>query len=290
MADPIFQQATVTKGNFYSWLKSLLTSNGWTNVSSNPTTDYDVFTSAGTDGTRNLVIQMRDGDGGTTKLSATNYTAIQMRQPKTYTPGVNGASGTFGYSSSWGVLEVIPSNTVTTSSNLTVYYNCNANRCIVVVQPPTSISNTASVLWFGLPEQGNFYMQEPNSVGLVLANNNHSGIINGGGYVWASDNPVEYVPATGNSTPSVYTQLAPRNPNSAGNFLLSDIFYGDATVGLRGKLSGVYMLPNQGVSNLDTLTLGSSVYTVFILHTGSNGSYSGYDSFASSAVIAVRTA
>ncbi|MNU03231.1 hypothetical protein D3C72_2471820 [compost metagenome] len=66
----------------------------------------------------------------------------------------------------------------------------------------------------------------------------------------------------------MYCLLAPRNPNAAGLYSLSDMKYGSTAESYRGKLSGLYALPSGNVNNGDVITQGAKKYRVTVAAPG----------------------
>ena len=64
-----------------------------------------------------------------------------------------------------------------------------------------------------------------------------------------------------------FYMLTPKNPDVNGNYNISELYFGNTNIGLRGKLDTFFILPNQNIVNKDTLTVNTTTYKVFITST-----------------------
>ena len=273
MADYVFTKGTALKKDMFTKIVQLFTSAGWTNVSSNPTTDFTVLHSKGESDDKDLFIQLRAFNTAetTTSIETTDTNAMSYRFIEGYEAGADGASGTFTRPTEvWTPLYIAPSTTsVNREVELEYYYSINKNRLIIVIETPVSVNLAPILLYLGLPDTT--YTTESGSRGVIFGasaypkTNNTINISN------ASDG-LPSDPASSNRTP--YVTLAPKNPNSAGLFTLSEILYGNTTEGIRGKLTGIYQMPNGNVNNGDTIVIGSKEYRVVATHIISGSSFS----------------
>jgi len=99
--DYIFQTGTVQKSGVYQFIIDKLKTAGWSDISSNPSTDYVVLKSTGNTGDKILLIQLRPGNASSNANSTvtTQYCQMSYRLIDSYTPGAAGVAGTFGRSS-----------------------------------------------------------------------------------------------------------------------------------------------------------------------------------------------
>jgi hypothetical protein len=279
MPSYVVTQGTCTKGQIFQTLVNAMISAGWQNVSSNPSTDYAVLQSTGTSGNMNLVIQLRSLNAGGTVDSATtdNATTMSYRLVGGYTPGSGGASGTFARNTTqapWRELCICSNNTTTPGKNTIVNYKYFANKNFIVftIEYPSGTNTYPSVFWIGIPDIT--YCTESGSRGLLVAQVNQA-VVNGS--VDITDTPADIAANTGTGLLTygmpIYTTLSPKNPNSAGQYMISDMFYGDTTVGVRGKLTGIWALPNQNILTGDTITIGSNTYYALVCTSYGNNSF-----------------
>lgn len=277
MNDVIFSKMTIKKSEIYQTIKNLLIDAGWVNLSSNPSTDYDVFNSSGVSGTKNLFFQMRSLDSsGSNDITTTDYTFCSMRFIDNYMPGANGTSGTFGRpSASWIQWPLFNSNsTISLTTSIDMYYHVNKNRLIFTLEPPIAYGTNAapipslpSVHFIGLPD--NALVDEIDSRGLIFAPSTNKDFT-------ASKNIMinspSYKSSTASITQSVYSNLSPTPINSANKTIISTIAYGDAmSEGIRGYIDGIYVLYAGGVQCYDTLSTATQTYRVYVTDQSGTG-------------------
>ncbi|MGD2351927.1 MULTISPECIES: hypothetical protein [Bacillus subtilis group] len=280
----LFQTGTATKTELYGVMKNLLLQAGWINVSSNPATDYDVFKSTGETGDKELVFQTRPYYGtstaGVNNIESTDFHYGGIRLIGGYTPsGTSGTSGTFDRTLTNEGWKNLPfACTVTTQSfdkntPVTYRYSVNKNRLIFVTEYPPALNTPPCMFYIGIPDET--YCSEPKSRGLLYLTS-CQGVVTSSVYI--TDNAGEVASQLSSKSMGTLCQLAPKNPNSAGNFTLSEIFYGDSSEGVRGKLTGIFALPTQNIANGDIIVQGGQEYLVVV-----NGT-SGNDMFPSKAI------
>lgn len=269
----VFVKGTCLKSDLYDTIKNAMIAAGWQNVSSNAGTDYDVLTSTGETGDKQLVFQMRPLPvaGGTASVITGNNHAASIRLVGGYTPGTGGVAGTFDRTTAaepWRALYFAAAATsVTIDKGTTVSYVMfvNKNRVVVNISYPPAINVPPCTIWIGMPDDT--YCSEPRSRGLLLAcSANSSGALS---TIQATDNAGELASSASSVPRNFYTRLAPKNPNSAGKYTISEIFYGDDGEGVRGKLTDVFALPSQNILHGDTITVGTRDY--FVIVNGTSG-------------------
>jgi hypothetical protein len=273
MANPyIFTTGTCTKKDIYGIIKSTMIAAGWTNISSNAATDFDVLSSMGKDGTKNLVIQMRaTNTTGANDTTTTDYCLASYRLINSYTPGAPLTAGIVGRTAeTWNALSIAPgiaTDTISKDTPVTYRYYADASKLIMQLEYPVALGKGPVVLFIGLPDTT--YCSEPNSRGLLVASSANANTANS---VHITDQPGELAATTASSVRGNICNVTYKNPNSAGKYLLAEIFYGNATEGVRGKLDGLYAIPNQNVLNGDNIVIGTETYYVAICNsTGNNG-------------------
>jgi hypothetical protein len=282
MPSYVVTQGTCTKAQIFQTLVNAMISAGWQNVSSNPSTDYTVLQSTGTSGNLNLVIQLRQTDNsGSNDITTTDGAQyISYRLVGGYTPGSGGASGTFARNTTqapWRNICICSTSTPNRNTTVNYKYFANKNFIVFSIEYPSGTNTPPSIFWIGMPDIT--YCTESASRGLLVAQAN-SAISSG--TVDITDTPAD-IPANSGAGEqsyrmSTYTTLSPKNPNSAGQYMISDIFYGDANVGVRGKLTGIWTLPAQNILSGDTITIGTNTYYVLVCQ--STPSYSSFGSLA----------
>jgi hypothetical protein len=285
MPDYIFSTEQVAKKDFYNWFLNKMIEAGWRNISSKPDTDGDVLQSTGEDGNRNLILNVRPGNTngytgiGSNPITTTDYNVMSYRLLNDYTPGAAGTSGTSSRplaSRAWEPFYVVPTSAqVPKDTMLTVRYNVNKNRMIMLIETPSAVGVAPILYYIGLPDET--YCSEPNSRGLLVAAtayNKYSGSV----HISDTVGELASIGATAGISNNTYQTLAPKNPNASGKYVISDIFYGDSTIGFRGKLTGVFALPNQNVLNGDIIKIDTKQYYVAVCQSA------GYNAFGSLAL------
>lgn len=264
MSKYIFTTGTCLKSEMYDTIKNTMISAGWANVSSNPNTDFDVMTSTGEDGTRKLCIQMRplhtNGSAGSSVITSDGNMA-SYRLVGGYTPGNAGSAGTFLRSSeSWELLCITPSATsMPKETTLNYKFNANKNRVIFVIEYPLPFNVAPLVFYIGLPDI--VYTSEPDSRGLLVISTSSFKASN---YVHITEAVAEMPPNPASTTRPIQCTLSPKNPNSDGKIMLSKMYYGNATEGQRGMITGIFALPNSGISTGDIVTIGTRKFYVVV--------------------------
>ena len=119
---------------------SLMKSAGWTDISSNPATDFIVMNSKGESGDANYCFQMKVPIGAPYD--------IQIRLSGTYTPGAPGSAGVFAVpTAAWFTVGMAgkSANYSIPNANLTdmmqdLFYNIDKDCCRFVTAPPLTTS------------------------------------------------------------------------------------------------------------------------------------------------------
>lgn len=279
MSDYIFVSEKCLKKDIYSFLVDKLIEAGWENVSSNPNTDFDVFYSTGMDGDKNLYFQMRPtNSNNTNSIIDTDYCLMSLRLISNYTPNEQGKSGTFERDrESWRDVYLAPvsnSTRINYETEVTIYYHVNKNRLIFSIVYPIATGINPVTHYIGIPDE--IYVLEPDSKGLLYVSSTSNPAGNNG--VLITDNIYSVTGSTSAVTRSVYFNLAPKNPNADGYYFLSEALYGNSSEGIRGKLTGLYFLPNENIISEDIIQIGEKSFKVIV-----NGNY-GNNGFPSHAV------
>lgn len=373
MTDYIFSSGSCLKKNLYDTILNLFTNNGWTNISTNERLDSVVLSSPGTEGNRNLILQLRPNNGGdvATDVRTTDGHIMGLRLIKEYVPATNITAGvyelTFGaatvtlnnlsltYSASgngtsnwrtaehlvnlinvihsatlglqytaavvdatkisltqrptyegattptvtgtgasvttrvepvtsagtsprrtgeaWRVVHLVPAAATTVLNRETVVinykYHVNANRLILMLEYPSELNLGRALYYIGIPDE--VYSAEGGSNGLLFA---VSCAGPGATSVAVTDFPSEYTPSSVSVAETVQSSLTPKNPNAAGKYILSEMYYGSAFSGMRGKLTGIFTLPTQNILSGDIIQEGAKQFQVFFAQSYLTTSFS----------------
>lgn len=278
----IFTPGSCLKKDFYGTICSLLLGAGWQNVTSNYTTDGDVFISSGNTNDKALIINIRKTEtANVTDVTTTNGVQCSIRFPSTYTPGTPGTSGVFTRPGLWHMLPIGPINTGSAALNncgaLDTVYNykvyVDKSKIIYSIEYPLGINLDCVLIYVGLPDS--IYTPESKNNGMVLV----SSCYNSGGpaSVFVADSP-DGIGSTSDGYPLAMYAVTPlKNPNTSNKYILSEIAYGNAIEGLRGKLDGIYVLPNGTMRTGMLIKCGLETYYVVQQVTGGYGGF-GYPS------------
>lgn len=266
----MFNTGTCLKYELYDKIKGLLLGAGWNNVSSNAS-DFDVMTSTGMSGDKNLVFQMRPtGTSNTNSVITTDYSTFTIRLIAGYVPSATGTAGTVERpTEAWRTITIgatAPTSTIDKNTTVTYRYDVNKNRIIIVVEYPPAINIAPSTFYIGIPDET--YCSEPRSRGLLFMASSY-----GQSGVLITDNAGELASVTTCVNRNIYCQLTPKNPNSAGNYTMSEIFYGDTSEGTRGKLGGVFALPNQNIQHGDIIVQDNQEFLIVVNGTSSTDAF-----------------
>lgn len=271
MADVIFQEGKCLKQNIIDKMIELMTGAGWKNISSKYDTDFIVMNSKGESNDKNLLLQFRYGS--TTNASPINTTVATIasyRLMDKYTPSLTeNTAGVFGRpTETWKYFYIAPIASLALDVELTYRYHVNKNRLIFIIETPESLNLMPIMYYMGLPD--NHYTSEPDSRGVIAMCNYYGAYVNS---VHICDAVAELPSVTLSSSRLNYCSLPPKSPNSAGIHTPVECMYGDTYEGYRGKIDGVFFLPNNSINNGDYLTLGSKRFRAIQLAVGSSNSY-----------------
>jgi hypothetical protein len=300
--DYIFTPGTCLKKDFYSVLTNALIGAGWTNVTSNHDTDGDVFVSTGNTGDKSLIINLTKNQATpSTDVTTTIYATMTCRFPSSYTPGEPGIAGTFvrpGLSMHLSLAHIHQTRGM--SLDTVCYYKLyvDKNKVIFSIEYPPAASDTTGINWIGHPIfnfvglPDTLYTSETGNRGMVLCstfvnstNGTRGGVTNS---LLVANNPASIGDSEdAYAMPLIYTNI-PTNPNNSGIYSLTELEYGSSVEGLRGKLDGVYMLPNANVRtgmqfNVES---GEDTHTYYVINA--NGAL--YGAGIPTRVVAIRIA
>lgn len=250
MVEVIFNKTIVQKQNLYDFIKQKMIDAGWENLSSKPDMDFDVMFSTGEDGKKGICFNMKDLDSGKVSFSKGVGQEWQIRMSGKYTPGTSGKAGVFQRPNEVWKRVLICQTFVPASTDLTVYYHVNKNRMMFAVDLPKPYGMVPTFLCIGMPDE--VYIDEQDHSGTLMVSNNmldNSTITNSVAYI--SD--YAYVRKPSGYAINIYGNSFVPFRNAANKRIMSEIIYGSATEGTRGKISDVYVVPPDNVINGDTI-------------------------------------
>lgn len=265
----IFSEDKCLKSELPNKIVQLMESTGWENVSSNYATDYYVMQSNGEQGDKDLFFQFRPlAVNGTGEITTTTAFVMSYRLINGYTPSETvDTAGVFERpSEAWKIMN-ITAGAVDPSVELNLWYSVNKDRLILNIYAPESLNISPIMLYIGLPTH---YTSEPKSRGLVVLTSYGANTAN---VVMASDTVAELPSLPASTTFPIQHSLAPKSPNSAGLHTPCELFYGNAQVGVRGKIDSLYFLPNNSINDGDILKLGANRYRATNLAVSGNSCF-----------------
>lgn len=272
--DYVFQSATVAKNSLYQFIIDKMTAAGWTNVSSNPATDFVVMRSTGVNNDKNLIFQMRPGNAASNinPVTTTAYSQFSYRLPDSYIPGASGVAGTFGRSALvWTDMYIIPAATGTQLPMDTVYtikWYADAGKFIMSIEYPTATGYGPMLIYIGQPDSS--YVSESNSNGMIVAVTANTATATSVMIDNTSDGAGSVAAPYALATQSLFPA---QNPNNANRYVFSDVYYGSATEGIRGKLDGIGCMLNTNVLTGDNIIVDTQTWYVLVCKTQGNTSF-----------------
>lgn len=269
MAKYIFQTRTCLKSDIYNTIKTILLDAGWQNITSSYPTDGDIFYSTGESDNLALYMNIRSlSSTGINDIVTTDYNVMSYRFPETYVPGDVGVGGTFGRlvaTEAWKNLYVAPTATaISKSVTVTLRYHCNKNRIIFAIIYPDASGIAPVINYIGVSDE--IYVATSGSRDMMFATSAGGAASN----TVMMCNAVLSMPSdAASSARNTYTQLPPKQVNADGKVIMSEIFYGNPTEGLRGKITGVYCISNTApvINSGNIITIGAEQYLVLLCGT-----------------------
>ncbi|MGX9721730.1 hypothetical protein [Bacillus pumilus] len=273
MSDTIFNKITVLKKDLYSKLKQIMLESGWQNISSRPSTDFDVMFSNGEDGKKEIYFQMRDvatnAANSSTTFSNSNSRYFSMRLSGKYMPGSSGVSGTFEKSNdTWKLVLITYQSDISPNQPIELYYSCNKDRLIFLTDYALSLALPATLNYIGVPIT---FADEHEWSSCVFA----SSSIGSGRRLYVTDIKNDYSVTT---PITCLTYLGLSSKNKIGdNILMSNVIYGSASEGLKGTIPEVFSFGStDGLINGDLIKDEEKVYRVFETTPGTSTVYSSF--------------
>lgn len=271
----LYQKVEMKKKDFYSWMKQKLEEAGWENISSRPSTDFDVFYSKGESGKDELFFQIKEYNGSTTgnAMSSSNERFFDVKLLMNYIPGDPGVVGTLERpNESFHRLQIC-TGLLYTESDMTVYYNINKNRIIFITEFPVALGRDSVMNMIGKPDE-HLSKHYANGSMVIFASTSYNGITVA----------VDEADSTRRGSYALTTMetIPPRARNSAGLNFMSELAVGSSSEGLKAKIDGIYVLNDEysynGSANRGDLLIDEdgNKYRIFRLDTRTSGSYAYY--------------
>lgn len=269
MAKYIFQTKTCLKSEIYSNIKSILINAGWQNITSSYTSDGDVFYSTGENDNLALYMNLRSTNtSNANDIETTDLNIMSYRFPDTYVPGEVGVAGTYGRTiaqEAWKNFYIAPTATaISRTVSVTLRYHCNKNRLIFAIIYPDASGIAPIISFIGISDE--IYVSTTGSRDMMFCTSAGNGAAN----TVMMCNAVMSMPSdVASSARNTYTQLSPKQVNSDGKVIMSEIFYGNPSEGLRGKITGIFGISNTTpvINSGNIITIGTEQYLVLVCGT-----------------------
>ena len=268
----IFRSGSCAKKDLYQLIIDELIKAGWKDVASNPAEEYNVMTSTGVNGDKELVIQLRSmpvSIATNAEVTTSEQVVASLRLQTSYIPGEPGVSGVFGRPTlTFSPLHLAAGKVhIDTILNYKVY--ADKNRIILGIECPVALGYSPVLFYLGQPDT--VWMSESKSAGCVSAisispTTAPSTLI-------VCDTPDGMASSAGPYGLTTKTLLPLKNPNNDGRYITSDIIYESTTEGMRGKLDGILCATNSNILTGDRLIENGKTYYVFNCHLYVNSSF-----------------
>ena len=209
---------------------------GWQNISSRQATDNDVMYSKGESGEENLYIRMKEyySTSSTSTLSNTNEVYLSVYPLRSYVPGSSGVAGVGNPVFTTGNFHWsrIARSAVTPDTEMTVYYHCNKDRIVFVIEWSLHTGLDANFFLFGKPTRV-LAKQPMTSLSATLSGYGYST------FNFVSD--VADIDPAGAAFPVTFSQLdTPQSIGSSGTFAISEIAVLQKDDGIHSVVDGIY--------------------------------------------------
>lgn len=275
MKKTLYKKITIKKKNFYTWLKNSLISVGWENISSRPSTDFDVFYSKGESGKDELYFQIKEynSTSNTAALSISRERFFDLKMLKKYIPGNPGVSGILERSNEPFKQLQISVGLISPESDVDIYFSVNKNRIIVMLEYPIGLGENSVLFMIGKPDNqvSKYY---PDGAMMYFATTAITGL------AMALDQADQVTNAV--TALITYESIPPKFKNSKGTFFFSELAVGDAKEGFRALIDGVYVGGTDGTlsgpasRNDFLIDAKGNKYKIFFLDTRTSNSYQYY--------------
>lgn len=234
MTEVVFKSIQLQKKDFYDWLKTEMTNVGWQNISSRPATDNDVLHSTGESGQDNLLIRMKEYyNTQTTSLISTNGVYFSAMPLSSYTPGNTGVAGVM-YPLSGYVVCRFCAGSLPAQTFMTVYYNINKDRVIIIIEWALYTGEDSTFLLMGKPTNTIAKTTDITKVVVATANSYGSQVL--------FSTLADYYEYPSGATGGFQLMDVPRSRTLAGGWIMSDIILTNPIDGIHSLVDGIYSI------------------------------------------------
>lgn len=276
MSSIIFKNERVKKSEWYAWFLSKWVEAGWTDISSNPSTDDAVMYSEGEKGNKTLYL----GFGGTIKNVTTIDTqTLNIRICRTYTPNVlYGVAGKFELPNTLSCLLVGDLNLDHVNHELNMWYYVNKSWGMFITEGHLVKGGNPSCIFVGQPDIELGPSDKTNIIVAASKIGNGTGIFSEHDRAYYSGNPysnptsylnniVRYVGWESYGIASANNNTTRQNTQFA-----STVVYGTNEIGYKFQLDdSILVTHSNNVAHTMNYNINGEVYRFFNVATSRNG-------------------
>ncbi|EJR57243.1 MULTISPECIES: hypothetical protein [Bacillus cereus group] len=299
MTKAIFTKGTCKKFELFDIFVQVALNGGWKlKEGSNLTDDQICLYTDGYNGDKHMAVHLTcyDSNYSPYNIRTTDYTDGSMRM------GTMQSNNTVFYSqdgmSSFCFFPGRTANQDTNTSyarqynklfDMEYYYYVDKEVIIFLVVPFKYTGLGNGLIFLGFPEQSFVEESKRNEnksySGAVYANSGYCGNVIGSYRLRVADNPKNLLEVPGKNTiaQGTYSLVSPLSPNIDKKFVLSEVFYGDSTTGMRGRLGKIYLLQQGGILDGDIIEIKVNNEIQKYRYTVLGGASSNYTSFVTNA-------
>ncbi|AOQ24734.1 hypothetical protein MTAT_04670 [Moorella thermoacetica] len=247
---PVFNGQVAIKDLYQTVYNHIISTNLWTDISS--LASDGCLKSTGTSGADNIFVVIRSNN--TTLTNLQQYLMVGIAE--NYVPGASGAAGTFTNLITNG--HHFWSTLGSYDYNIKVQYWLLVDAdCIILttITDPLVTNAITNLTYLGLPKR---YGQETDSTASCMAQACNA-LVNNNVIKVLKNKALQ-----ANQDYTAYSLTTPYNPGWGDKYAAYPIILGRSNEGFRGELKYLLCAPVQNVVNLDTITVDSTNYKVFL--------------------------
>lgn len=275
--DYIFQEETVIKREFGSWLVSKMVAAGWQQVGSNPPTGptdavgsrFYVMRSKRDSDNAEVILGINDSAQRTAEGSFSMV--LNVIPLLDYTPGASGASGTSTRSllpmtsgNPQSSISYLLSGALSTgaphATPLTVRYAITKTNVTLFVRLPATFGIGPQMLFFGLPE---FMQREKTTGGSLVSGSGNAG-------AGSNDEPMACDTVLGVASATAPYEITARwfdpgkSPDAWGQFPLMPFFAGGTDTGIRHRIPSFFLIRKGNILDRDVIQVSGMNFEVAV--------------------------
>lgn len=261
----VFKEELILKKDIYNRMIELFKDAGWSDVSSKPSSDFNVLKSTGEDGDKELCFQIRATDiNNRNDVRETAYTNFSIRLIEKYVPRGFDQSGIIERSNEpWHNIRFYRSNS-NLNDHFLFYHHVDKDKGIFVFKKKFESSSTATseLFYIGLPKS---FITENKSSGVIsFATYGQVGSYYSDRYnnrIRITNHPTS--PSRNSYFMTPIYRIFSGTSSEINKIYLNKINYEDNVSGVRGEIEGIYAIPNSQFVDGDIVKAGNKKYKLF---------------------------